>query len=119
MAVASKRDSSAMKTIAALTMFFLPATFVAVSIPKKNIYRPLSNLNGQAFFSMPLFDWNGETGERPGASPLIWMYWVITVPLTAILFVGWHVWSKFEEKASEAELEAARKEDKDRISGSI
>jgi Mg2+ and Co2+ transporter CorA len=29
-AAASKRDSSAMKTIAVLTMLFLPATFVAV-----------------------------------------------------------------------------------------
>lgn len=31
-AVASKRDSAAMKTIAVLTMLFLPATFVAVRI---------------------------------------------------------------------------------------
>jgi hypothetical protein len=30
-AVAAKRDSSAMKTIAVLTTVFLPATFVAVS----------------------------------------------------------------------------------------
>jgi len=31
-AQASKRDSSAMKTLAVLTMVFLPATFVSVSI---------------------------------------------------------------------------------------
>jgi hypothetical protein len=30
-AAASKKDGSAMKTIAVLTMFFLPATFVSVS----------------------------------------------------------------------------------------
>jgi hypothetical protein len=30
-AAAPKKDGSAMKTIAVLTMFFLPATFVAVS----------------------------------------------------------------------------------------
>ena len=32
-AVETKRDSSAMKTIALLGMFFLPGTFVAVCIP--------------------------------------------------------------------------------------
>lgn len=31
-AMATKRDSSAMKTIALLTMIFLPGTFVAVSV---------------------------------------------------------------------------------------
>jgi len=33
LAVASKRDSSAMKIIAFLTTLFLPGTFVAVSFP--------------------------------------------------------------------------------------
>jgi hypothetical protein len=32
-AISSKRDSSAMKAIAVLTMIFLPGTFVAVSLP--------------------------------------------------------------------------------------
>jgi hypothetical protein len=32
-AIEAKRDSSAMKTIAVLGMFFLPGTFVAVSVP--------------------------------------------------------------------------------------
>ena len=34
MAKASKEDSSVMKTIAVLGMFFLPGTFVAVSFPR-------------------------------------------------------------------------------------
>lgn len=68
---------------------------------------------------MPMFEWNAETGTHPKASPYIWMYWVVAVPLTATLFVGWHVWSKSEEKASQAELEVARKQDKDRISGAL
>jgi Mg2+ and Co2+ transporter CorA len=36
-AAASKKDSSAMKTIAVLTMLFLPATFVAVSLRRLKI----------------------------------------------------------------------------------
>lgn len=64
-----------------------------------------------------MIEWNPDTGERPSATPYIWAYWVITVPLTVTLFVGWHLWAQAEEKASKDELEVARKRDKDRISG--
>jgi Mg2+ and Co2+ transporter CorA len=39
LAAASKRDSSSMKTLAAMTALFLPGTFVA------------------SFFAMPVFNW--------------------------------------------------------------
>lgn len=36
-AAESKKDSSAMKTLSILGMFFLPGTFVAVSLPHPNV----------------------------------------------------------------------------------
>ncbi|KAK8096067.1 hypothetical protein PG999_014089 [Apiospora kogelbergensis] len=91
-ALSSKRDSMAMKTVAVLTMIFLPGTFVAT------------------FLSMPLFDWNADTGDRPSSSPFQWIYWVTTMPLTIALMVGWRIWSKMEDRKWDAELEEAKRE---------
>ncbi|TGO13245.1 hypothetical protein BTUL_0073g00130 [Botrytis tulipae] len=65
MALASKRDSSAMKTIAILGILFLPGTFVANG----------SNLS-------------------TAVSPSFWIYWVITLPVTLIILVLWYLWEK-------------------------
>jgi hypothetical protein len=68
--VKSKRDSLSMMTIAAITMIFLPGTFVA------------------SLFAMPLFDWTSKNVFRSG----FWIYWAITVPPTALTVLLWLVW---------------------------
>ncbi|KAK9778511.1 hypothetical protein SCAR479_04533 [Seiridium cardinale] len=96
-AVASKRDSVAMKTVAVLTMIFLPGTFVA------------------AFLSMPLFEWNVETGGYPSSTSFQWIYWVITLPLTTALVVGCRVWWRMEERSWSSELEEAKQQNRQRL----
>jgi hypothetical protein len=69
LAEASKKDSSAMKTIAVMTMAFLPATFFA------------------ALFSVPSLKWD---------SPKIiqgtfWIYWAFTLPATLLVFLAWFI----------------------------
>ncbi|KAM0809988.1 hypothetical protein AB5N19_10335 [Seiridium cardinale] len=96
-AVASKRDSVAMKTVAVLTMIFLPGTFVA------------------AFLSMPLFEWNVETGGYPSSTSFQWIYWVITLPLTIALMVGCRVWWRMEERSWSSELEEAKQQNRERL----
>lgn len=65
-AVASKRDSSAMKSIAVLTMLLLPGTAVA------------------SIFSMGSFF--SQTGNsRVAVSPDFWLYWAVTLPLTGVI----------------------------------
>lgn len=62
----SKRDSSAMKALALLTMVFLPGTFCA------------------SLFAMPFFDFS----EPSGALILkdhFWLYWAVSVPLTVAI----------------------------------
>jgi hypothetical protein len=78
----SKRDSTAVKIIAILTMLFLPGTFVAT------------------FFSMTMFDWNIGNGTAESGiqvSSYIWVYWVVTIPLTALVMGCWILWNRKEE----------------------
>ncbi|KAI0183768.1 hypothetical protein EV127DRAFT_506397 [Xylaria flabelliformis] len=69
-AAAAKTDSSQMKTIALVTMVFLPATFVA------------------SLFSMTFFDWNPPEGRH--ISPEIWIYVIIAVGLTLLVIGLWY-----------------------------
>ncbi|KAF7550463.1 hypothetical protein G7Z17_g5723 [Cylindrodendrum hubeiense] len=85
MAVASSRDSSAMKALAVITAIFLPGEF-------------LSSLWG-----MSMFDWLGPDEEDdPGAkagtgnvkrfSQNFWIFWATVIPLTVFILVFWRAW---------------------------
>ncbi|XWX01912.1 hypothetical protein V2A60_009942 [Cordyceps javanica] len=75
---ASYRDSSSMKTLAIVTMFFLPGSFVS------------------AMFSMPMFEWTKADPDSPsigvGLLPQFALYWVITLPLTLVIFSLYLLW---------------------------
>ncbi|KAF2103839.1 hypothetical protein NA57DRAFT_70047 [Rhizodiscina lignyota] len=74
-AVLTRRDSTDMRIIAAVTLFFLPGTFVAT------------------FFSSAFFDFPIDDPDHP-VSPLIWIYWLVTGALTLIVLVAWVVFSR-------------------------
>ncbi|KAH8797865.1 hypothetical protein F5884DRAFT_150161 [Xylogone sp. PMI_703] len=76
-ALATARDSAAMRVIAAVTILFLPATFTST------------------FFSMTFF--NFLDGDKPQASPWISIYVIVTVILTAIIQTTWAIISKKKE----------------------
>lgn len=63
-----------MKTLAAVTVAFLPATFVA------------------SFFAMPLFNWDAERNSHV-LKGRFWVYWVVTIPLTLTTIVIWLSWT--------------------------
>ena len=87
--IISQRDTSAMKTVAMVTMAFLPGTFVA------------------SFFSMPMLNWDA-TANSEIVSPRFWIYWIVTVPLTMAVFAVWWVWQIVKErKEKKAERERA------------
>ncbi|KAI1372191.1 hypothetical protein F4677DRAFT_433265 [Hypoxylon crocopeplum] len=67
-ASASQRDSSSMRTVAIMTMAFLPATFFA------------------ALFSVPSLDWHSSENV---VQPNFWVYWAFTLPATALVFALW------------------------------
>ncbi|KAL4794834.1 hypothetical protein BDV19DRAFT_364006 [Aspergillus venezuelensis] len=70
-AEATRKDSEAMKTIAMMTMFYLPASFVAT------------------LFSMGIFNFDFENGRKGtiSLSGYWWIYAVVTIPLTIGTFL--------------------------------
>ena len=74
-AEATLSDARSMKTIAILTMVLLPATAVA------------------SLFSMNLFDWSAKDGGDI-ANRWLWIYFVVTIPLTVIILASWWYWNR-------------------------
>jgi hypothetical protein len=44
---------------------------------------------------MPFFDWGAPTSSSVLRSRF-WIYWIVTVPATAIVLVLWRMWFKFD-----------------------
>jgi hypothetical protein len=78
----SRSDSISMKAIAALTMVFLPATLVAT------------------IFSMGFFDYasNDRNEMELKVAPQVWMYVIVTLPLTAVVLGACVVWLKWSKR---------------------
>ncbi|KAI8946080.1 hypothetical protein F4801DRAFT_91637 [Xylaria longipes] len=73
LAEAAKKDSSSMKSIAIMTMLFLPGTYFA------------------ALWAVPSLKW----GQPDIIQPDFWWYWAFTGPSTLIIFAVWfglHKW---------------------------
>jgi len=75
----SKRDSTSMKAIAAVTMSFLPGTFAA------------------SLFAMPVFRWNAPSGNDV-INHRIWVYWAVTIPLTLLTILLYWLWDHVMNK---------------------
>lgn len=92
LAHAAKRDSTSMKTLSLMGAVFLPATF-------------LSSIFGMTFFNFVpdggdgngTADAGGGGGWNP-VSPLLWIYFAISVPLTIAVVVCWHLWDRRREQ---------------------
>ena len=76
-AEATRRDSQLMRGIAAVTMIFLPATFVAT------------------FFSMVFFHVGNESSVRLTIDRRIWLYPTVTLPLTALVTIWYWTRSRY------------------------
>lgn len=72
----ARQDSAAMRTIAVLTMFFLPATFV-------------SSLFGTNFFTL---DTSAPGKPALMVSELWWVYLIAALPLTLLTLLVWMVY---------------------------
>ena len=78
---AARSDSETMKTLAFVTLTFLPPTFIC------------------ALFSMSFFHYDDGSGW--GVSNKIWIYWVIAVPTTVATALVWNYWNKLFPGESE------------------
>ncbi|CAO2655074.1 Nn.00g118070.m01.CDS01 [Neocucurbitaria sp. VM-36] len=76
---AARQDSGAMRTIAVLSMAFLPPTFLS------------------AIFSMSFFDYTPGQGSESAewsVSGKFWIYWAFAIPLTCMTLGIWFFWQK-------------------------
>ncbi|WPG97702.1 Notoamide biosynthesis cluster protein M' [Acrodontium crateriforme] len=72
-----RNDSRAMKTIAIMTLLFLPATAVA------------------SVFSSPFFDIDFGSGARSiEVARCFWIFWAVVVPTTLLIVIAWVGWYK-------------------------
>ncbi|KAM0432405.1 hypothetical protein ACHAPT_004949 [Fusarium lateritium] len=76
--ISTLRDAASMKTLAFVTMFFLPGSFIS------------------ALFSTNVFDWDGVKKGTIGvpATPQFQLYWAITIPLTVVTFILYFLWAE-------------------------
>ncbi|KAK1452913.1 hypothetical protein CCUS01_01930 [Colletotrichum cuscutae] len=97
-------DSTAMKTMAVVTMVFLPPTFVAVLSTAGTYSRSIADqFSRQTIFSMSFFNWqaSSSSGDDGGAEPTVvpqfWIYWAVSLPFTIAIVIGWRVWWHFQK----------------------
>lgn len=83
-AEATMNDSASMRTIAILTMIFLPGTAVA------------------SFFSMTMFQWDADAGSAL-VSSWLWLYFVVATPLTLAVVGAWYYWMRRRTRELSAE----------------
>jgi hypothetical protein len=80
----SYRDAASMKTLAVVTMFFLPGSFIS------------------ALFSTNCFEWNSvdlrSSTIGVKTTPQMSLYWAITIPLTVVTFVLYFLWLALQKR---------------------
>lgn len=83
----SYRDAASMKTLAVVTMFFLPGSFVS------------------ALFSTELFAWDSvdQRASTIGVptTPQLTLYWAVTIPLTVLTFLLYFLWLWYQKRERE------------------
>jgi hypothetical protein len=87
-----------MKTLAAVPVAFLPATFVASP------------------FSMPLFNWDATTTSQV-VDGRFWIYWTVTAPLTITMLVTWLSWTHRQSLIYRAQDRKERNQLLDEVNG--
>jgi Mg2+ and Co2+ transporter CorA len=80
---AIQKDSKSMKTIAFMTMYFLPVSTVAT-------------IFGAQFFTV-----GSEAPSHLQISPDFWILWAIAAPFTLVVVIVWRGWPWVEGRARE------------------
>lgn len=102
LAHAAKRDSTSMKTLSLLGAIFLPATYLA-SVFSMTFFNFQNQDNGDNSGGSK----NGNSGgssdpsggiSEPVVSKDLWIYFVITIPLTLCVVLFWRWWDQRREK---------------------
>lgn len=87
-------DSLSLKTLALVTMFFLPGTLIA------------------SIFTLPVLNWedsqSGKNMKVVGSK--FWVYWAFTIPVTIATFITWGVWTSYLQRAAKEKAKVITEE---------
>lgn len=85
----TKKDGASMKTLAVVTLVYLPCTTVS------------------SVLAMPLFHWDAD--DQRIVNPRIWVFFVFAIPLTITTIVIWQLWLRYplNRKVESVETDAA------------
>lgn len=89
-ALETQKDSVSMFTIAAVTVLFLPATFVCVGLNIQNLKRRELTFH-KAVSSTVFFTFDGSSFA---VSPYWWTLPATAIPLTAVVAYVWFLWRR-------------------------
>jgi hypothetical protein len=108
LAHAAKRDSTSMKILSLLGAIFLPATYLA-SIFGMTFFNFVPDGGNEPVTSPPTTT-NTNTPTAAVAappwnpvSPLLWIYFAITIPVTLVIVIVWRWWDRRREARYAAE----------------
>lgn len=74
----TRKDSSSMITIAALTLIFLPGTFIATLL------------------GMPFFD---ASSGKMVVSNRLWIFFAVSIPFTLLIWNAWRMWRNWRNRS--------------------
>lgn len=80
-----------MATIAFVTLVFLPITTVSVRAPttaRNSLLTRAQTIFGSQFFNV------ADDNSAIEVSKDFWIFWVVSIPLTLIVLLGWTLWRK-------------------------
>ncbi|KAK3357491.1 hypothetical protein B0T25DRAFT_539342 [Lasiosphaeria hispida] len=103
LAHAAKRDSTSMRTLSLLGAIFLPATYLASVFSMTFFNFQAQNGgdgagNNSSSSSSSSGNGSGGNDEGPTVSPDLWIYFVITIPLTLAIVLTWRWWDRRRER---------------------
>jgi hypothetical protein len=103
LATESQREAIAMRVIAVVTMVFLPATFVSVSVSV--LFQLAHHQHSdcmKTFFSTDIVKWQNPNGGPPGdgnfSGRALWIWFIVTGGLTLITLSLAGYWYKNADK---------------------
>ena len=98
----TERETVSMRVITSVTLFFLPATFLAVGTLIINGIGVLLSCF-QSFMSTDILSF--ETGSQELRMKALWLYLELALPATALTFIVWGVIYHWAKKASKPNSE--------------
>ena len=102
---AAKRDSSDMRVIAGVTLNLLPPTFVAASLFSSSFpSAACADECNKTFFSTTFFEWRAPKWSDK-MSACVWIYFLVSIPLTVGVVLAWLHTSKKVNKRKAKGLE--------------